>query len=143
MVDTRDRLAALLDKAELVELVDRYVHHLDFDRDNDAWLDTVFTEDAELIFPQGTFRGMDELREFQRVAYAKFPRSHHIGANHRVVFEDDTAAVTVHLIAVHIGAAAGPAGHTSFGGFGTATAIRTTMGWRIRRFAFTVAWSGQ
>ncbi|WP_280427812.1 nuclear transport factor 2 family protein [Nocardia brasiliensis] len=141
MVDVQQRLHAFLDKAELVELFDRYVHHLDFDRDNDAWLGAVFTDDAELVFPQGTFRGMAELREFQRMAYEKFPRSHHLGGNHRVVCDGDTATVTAHLTAVHIGPAAGPAGHTSFGGFGTAAAVRTAAGWRMRRFTFTSAWS--
>ncbi|QIS02153.1 nuclear transport factor 2 family protein [Nocardia brasiliensis] len=141
MVDVSERLRAVLDRAELVELFDRYVHHLDFDRDNDAWLGDVFTEDAELVFPHGTFRGMAELREFQRMAYAKYPRSHHLGGNHRVLRDGDTATVTAHLTAVHIGAAVGPTGQMSFGGFGTAAAVRTAAGWRMRRFTFTSAWT--
>lgn len=51
----RAEVRRLTDRADLVDLVDRYVHHLDRDRHRDDWFADVFTEDAELTLPMGTY----------------------------------------------------------------------------------------
>ena len=56
-----DALQALLDRAEIEELVARYVHALDT-RDADAYAG-VFTEDAVYEIPGTVYRGRDAIRK--------------------------------------------------------------------------------
>ena len=67
-----DQLRVLSDRSEIGQLCDRYAMHLDRDRDDDAWLGSVFTDDACLTFPFGEFKGMDGLAAFQEMSRSNF-----------------------------------------------------------------------
>jgi hypothetical protein len=134
------RLRELTDRAEVSELCDRYVLHLDKDRDNDDWLASVFTEDAHLIFPMGEYKGLDGLAAFQRMARDTFSRTHHLSSNHVIRLDGDRAEVRAHLMAVHVREGAEPGTHFDIGGHYEAAAVRTPAGWRLRRFVFDLVW---
>jgi hypothetical protein len=134
------RLRVLTDRAEVSELCDRYVLHLDKDRDNDDWLASVFTEDAHLIFPMGEYKGLDGLAAFQRMARDTFSRTHHLSSNYVIRMDGDRAEVRAHLMAVHVRERAEPGVHFDIGGHYEAEAVRTPAGWRLRRFVFDLVW---
>ncbi|HEY3610284.1 MAG TPA: nuclear transport factor 2 family protein [Pseudonocardiaceae bacterium] len=136
----RTELKDLTDRAEITRLCDRYTHNLDLNRDNDAWLDSVFTEDAYLIFPMGEYRGMDGLKQFQDMARKTFETTHHISSNYDINLAGDRAEVTAHLQAIHVHRTDDPETHFGIGGHYTAETVRTEDGWRIRKFNFTLVW---
>lgn len=135
------RLQELTDRIELTELCDRYVRHLDKDRGSDAWLPTVFTEDAHLTFPMGEFKGMEGLAGFQKMARTTFERTHHISSNYDIRLDGDRAQVGAHLMAVHVRRGDEPSSHFTIGGHYEAEAVRTDAGWRIRTFVFDLVWN--
>jgi hypothetical protein len=137
----RAQLQVLTDRADITQLCDRYAMHLDLDRDNDAWLSSVFTDDAELVFPTGQYRGLAGIAEFQQMSRENFAASHHISANHHIELDGDRAQVRGHLIAVHVRQREEPGRHFDIGGHFVATAVRTSCGWRFRKYRFDLVWS--
>lgn len=137
----RIQVRLLGDRAEITELCDRYVMHLDKNRGNDSWFDSVFTDDVQLTFPMGEYKGMEGLAAFQQMARTTFERTHHIGSNHTIELDGDRAEIRAHLIAVHVPRAEEPATHFDIGGHYEAEAVRTAEGWRIRRFTFDLVWN--
>jgi len=135
------QVRALTDRAEISELCDRYVMHLDKDRGEDGWLDRIFTPDAHLTFPMGEYEGLAGLTEFQRMARTTFERTHHLSANHVVELDGDRGRVRVHLIAVHLKRTAEPGVQFTIGGHYEAEVVRTARGWRIQAFVFDVVWN--
>ena len=135
-----DQLRVLSDRSEIGQLCDRYAMHLDRDRDDDAWLGSVFTDDARLTFPFGEFKGMDGLAAFQEMSRSNFARTHHISSNCDIQLDGDQARVRVHLTAVHVPVRDEPARHFVIGGYYEAEALRTARGWRIRRLVFDLVW---
>lgn len=136
-----DQLRALNDRSEISRLCDRYVSHLDRDRDSDAWLDSVFTEDVFLSFPFGEFKGIEGLAGFQEMARTTFAQTHHISSNHDIELDGDRARVRAHLMAVHVKRREEPGTHFDIGGHYEALVVRTERGWRIHRFSFEIVWS--
>lgn len=134
-------LRELTDRVALTELCDRYVRHLDKDRASDAWLGSVFTEDAHLTFPMGEFRGMEGLTAFQKMARTTFERTHHISSNYDIRVDGDRALIGAHLMAVHVRRREEPNSHFTIGGHYDAEAVRTQDGWRIRTFTFDLVWN--
>lgn len=137
----QERLLALAERAELTQLCDRYVLHLDRDRDSDDWLTSVFTADAHLTFPFGEYRGLAGLAEFQQMARSNVDRTHHIASTYDIELDGDTARVRVHLTAVHVLHREDPGTHFAIGGHYEATAIRTAEGWRFSRLVFDLVWN--
>jgi len=136
----RAQVRQLADRAEVVAVLDQYVRHLDYDRGSDAWLDVVFTQDAEVTLPMARYRGLAGLREFQAMARTTFERTHHLSSNHQVALHGDRAVVTGHLTAVHVWRAADPGDHFAIGGHYDAEVVRTVAGWRIGHFVFDLVW---
>jgi hypothetical protein len=137
----KEQLRVLTDQAELARLCDSYVIHLDRDRDDDAWLSSVFTEDAWLTFPMGEYKGLDGLLAFQEMSRTNFALSHHTASNYDIDVDGDSAHARVHLTAVHVASSENPLGHFDIGGHYEADAVRTPEGWRFRRLIFDLVWS--
>jgi hypothetical protein len=135
------QLSVLIDRAEITQLCDRYVMHLDRDRDSDSWLGSIFTEEAMVVFPSGEYNGIAEMEKFQELAHNTFARTHHLGSNYDIAVDGDQAHVRAHLMAVHVRRAEEPATHFTIGGHYEADAVRTPGGWRFSRFCFEVVWT--
>lgn len=134
------QLRVLNDRAEIARLCDRYVRHLDRDRDDDGWLSSVFTDDIRLTFPMGEYQGMDGLLAFQQMARVNFARTHHLSTNQDIELDGDHARVWAHLMAVHVPRGDDPGRHFDIGGHYEARVVRTAEGWRIRLFSFDLVW---
>jgi hypothetical protein len=145
----RSELRALSDRAEIARLCDRYATHLDKSRHTDAWLDTVFTNDALLTFPMGQYKGMEGLARFQEMARTTFARTHHISSNYDIELDiepdtepdSDRAQVRAHLMAAHLATRDDTGRHFMIGGHYDAEAVRTPRGWRIRELTFDLVWT--
>lgn len=143
------RLASVLDKAEISELVDRYLVTLDTaelpDRDL-AWYGRIFTPDVRLSFPIGERRGLAGLPEFQRTARLTWQATHHVSANHVIDLDGDRARARAQLIGTHVDYDTSTSGvpdahRMDMGGYYNVTAVRTESGWRIDSLDFVVAWT--
>jgi hypothetical protein len=147
---TELRLTVLFDRAEIVELIDRYIASLDTaergDRDAE-WYRRIFTDEVRLIFPIGERQGITGLPDFQRQARLSWRATHHLGANHVVDLQGSRALIRVQVIGVHIDheaeAALGldPAHRMDMGGYYEAEALRTSRGWRIDHLRFVLVWT--
>ena len=132
---------ALLDRAELNELMNRYAASID-SRD---WtrLRTVFVDgDIEADFTsmgvKEVFRGPAERWvEAVRQTLIGFDATQHFFANHSAEIDGDRAVDTRYMQARHqLGAE-----HYTIGGYYTGRMRRTTQGWRIAAYALTVTFS--
>ncbi|MEU0671712.1 nuclear transport factor 2 family protein [Streptomyces sp. NPDC006172] len=142
----RVRLGVQADRAEIAELIDRYITLLDTQDDHgfdDTWPATVFTSDCRLEFPVGTIEGIDEAAAFHFDRKSRFARTHHLAANYGIHLDGDTARVRIHLLASHVHHEDGPDpnGRFDIGGYSEGEAVRTPDGWRLRRWRFRLMWS--
>lgn len=145
-----ERLSAALDRAEISELVDRYVAGLDTaDRPgrDASWYRRIFTEDVRLSFPISERSGIDGLPEFHRQAKLAWKATHHLSGNHVVDLDGDEADVRVQVIGRHVGHAAEgtervpPESCMDMGGFYAARAVRTARGWRLSSLHYELVWT--
>jgi hypothetical protein len=148
-VDMAERMSAMLDRAEIAELVDRYIHLLDSaddpERDDEAYR-RVFTDDVRLTFPIGQRQGIAGLAQFQRSAYLCWERTYHQSGNHVIDLDGDLARVRAQVWALHVEGGAEPMGVSDahrfdVGGSYDATAVRSGTGWRIAALEFIVLWT--
>jgi hypothetical protein len=141
----RRQVRELGDRADITEVCDRYVNHLDVSRHDDTWFGSVFTEDVHLTFPFGEYKGFEGLGAFQQMAGTTFERTHHIASNHTIDLypegDENRARVRAHLMAVHVRRREEPGAHFDIGGHYEAEMVRTPVGWRIRRFTFDLVWN--
>lgn len=132
---------ALLDRAELNELMNRYAASIDL-RD---WtrLRTVFVDgrieaDFTSMGVKEVFRGPAERWvETVRQSLIGFDATQHFFANHSAEIDGDRAVDTRYMQARHqLGAE-----HYTIGGYYTGRMLRTSQGWRIAAYALTVTFS--
>ncbi|MEU3398033.1 nuclear transport factor 2 family protein [Streptomyces filamentosus] len=140
----RARLLEVTDRLEIRELFDRYVVALDTVCERgygDDWFRSVFTEDAQFVFPIGTHRGVRGFAAFQREARSWWEGTHHVSANHLVELDGDRATLRAHQLATHVHGPGGPEEHFRVGGHSEVRAVRTAAGWRFHRLVFRIAWT--
>lgn len=146
---TDQRLAVLLDRAELAELVDRYIVTLDTAEEPDRdleWYREIFTDDVRLSFPIGDREGIEGLPEFQKKAKLAWGATHHLGANHLVQLRGDEASVRVQIAGTHVEhdtetMGVDPAKRLDMGGYYDIQAVRTERGWRLSALRFVLVWT--
>ncbi|MCH0564270.1 MULTISPECIES: nuclear transport factor 2 family protein [unclassified Streptomyces] len=140
------QLRTLVDRAEITDLIDRYVTLLDTQDDHgydDTWPRSVFTDDCRLEFPVGTVEGRHTAAAFHFDRKSRFARTHHLASNYGIQVDGDTARVRVHLFASHVhhGDGPDPGGRFDIGGVAEGEAVRTPAGWLLRRWRFHLMWS--
>jgi hypothetical protein len=137
----KEATKALLDQAELNELMNRYAASIDL-RD---WtrLRTVFVDgDIEADFTsmgvKQVFRGPAERWvEAVRKTLIGFDATQHFFANHSCEIDGERAVDTRYMQARHqLGAE-----HYTLGGYYTGRMLRTPQGWRIAAYKLTVTFS--
>ncbi|HEY3483008.1 MAG TPA: nuclear transport factor 2 family protein [Streptomyces sp.] len=135
-----------VDRAEVSELIDRYIIGFDTLTDeprDDDWYRDLFTDDLVLTFPMiGAHHGLAGVTDFQRAAKRKWARTHHVTSNHLVSVYDDHATAQGRLLATHVHPGDSPQDHFTIGGRVHASAVRTPAGWRLRELTFELVWYG-
>jgi hypothetical protein len=134
------QLRALTDRAEITELLDRYLRSLDEGRIDEEWARAFHTEDVVWRMPVGTFRGRDTVLERTRSAMALFDRTVHLSTNVVVELDGDRATARGAQLSTHVLADGSEevfvsAGHTE------TELVRTPEGWRISATSLRVVWT--
>ena len=119
-----DELRTLVDRSEIVGLVDRLGRWLDERRWNEA--PSLFTADATAETPGGVARGRDALVAQARRNHDGHPTQHVI-SNHIVELDGDRATVDANLIVTF----AVPGAPSQLGERYRFEARRTDAGWRL------------
>ncbi|MDV8025329.1 nuclear transport factor 2 family protein [Rhodococcus sp. IEGM 1330] len=138
----------ILDRAEISELIDRYMVGADTADDesqDSTWYRQIFSDSPRLSFPIGEQIGFEGLAEFHRLARLSWQATHHVSANHIIDVDGDSARVRVQLIGTHVshGALGGEllrADRFDIGAYYIGSALRTDFGWRIDMLTFTIVW---
>ncbi|MFC8846779.1 MULTISPECIES: nuclear transport factor 2 family protein [unclassified Micromonospora] len=145
---TEARLTALLDRAEIAGLIDRYVTALDTadEHRTDEWYLDLFTEDVRLSFPIGDWQGIVGLSEFHRRARLRWEVTLHLSGGHTVAVDGDRALARANVAGTHIARGAAPLAVTpdqrlDVGGHYHVEAVRGDQGWRISALRFTLVWT--
>ncbi|MFJ8011137.1 nuclear transport factor 2 family protein [Streptomyces sp. NPDC096339] len=138
--EMRRQLQALTDRAEITDLMDRYLRSLDVGVFDEEWARAFHTEDVTAEMPIGTVHGRDDLLAHIRQAMALFERTVHLGTN--AVIEVNGARATAkgaqlstHVLADGSGSVFISAGHAD------TELVRTAEGWRISASALRVVWT--
>lgn len=136
------RLRRLTDRAELTELVGRFLRSLDERRIDETWARAFFTDDIRSETPLGDHEGIQAEVAATREALGRYERTQHVGSDHVIDLDGDRAALGWNAVMTHVH----PAGRRTsapfvVGGRFAAEAVRTPAGWRFRRLAVRPVWT--
>ncbi|MFE4591970.1 nuclear transport factor 2 family protein [Streptomyces laurentii] len=136
----RHQLQTLTDRAEITDLMDRYLRSLDDGVLDEEWARAFHTEDVTAEMPIGTVHGRDAVLAHVRRGMALFDRTVHLGTNAIIEVDGDRATARGAQLSTHVLADGSEnvfvsAGHTE------ADLVRTPDGWRIAATALRVVWT--
>ena len=135
------RLRDVVDRSEIDQLISRHFLSPDDRRTDDAWLESLYTDDFALTVPTGTYTGREEMRTAVRTSALVFERSHHLVANNVIELDGDTASVRSKMIATHLQRADEPENAYTGGAEYVFDARRTNSGWRLARAEYIGVWT--
>ncbi|MFI8323293.1 nuclear transport factor 2 family protein [Streptomyces sp. NPDC085529] len=138
--EMRRQLRDLTDRAEITDLMGRYLRSLDAGVFDEAWADAFHTEDVTAEMPIGTVRGRDALLAHVRQAMALFDRTVHLGTDLVVEVDGDRATARGAQLSTHV-LADGSGGLFVSAGHVDNELVRTADGWRIAASALRVVWT--
>ncbi|MEU6479352.1 nuclear transport factor 2 family protein [Streptomyces sp. NPDC047017] len=138
--ETRRQLRNLTDRAEITDLLDRYLRSLDEGVFDEEWARAFHTEDVSAEMPIGTVHGRAALLARVRRAMALFDRTVHLRTNTVIEIDGDRATARGAQLSTHV-PADGPAGLFVSAGHTDDELVRTPDGWRIRASALRVVWT--
>lgn len=136
-------LQTLSDRAEISEVFNRYA--IAVDTRNWSLFRSLFTEDAEADFssmhPDVVYSGT-AWTDYAERTMAGLHATHHIITNHSHDIQGDTAKCTAYLHGQHIAKnEAGDLVSCILGGYYSYDMVRTSEGWKIKRYRLTVTWT--
>jgi hypothetical protein len=135
----------LSDRATLAGLAHRYLGALDDGTFDQPLARSVFTDDIALSFPPGDHNGIAGVAEFNHGFMRHWARTHHNVAHCHIELDGSRATIAWNVFAVHVHHDAPPppasAEHFYLGGRFDGTAVRTPLGWRLRRLTLRVVWT--
>ncbi|MEV8068898.1 nuclear transport factor 2 family protein [Streptomyces sp. NPDC085995] len=134
------QLRTLTDRAEITDLMDRYLRSLDDGVFDDEWARAFHTEDVTAEMPVGTVRGREALLRRVRQAMALFDRTVHFGTDITVEIDGDRATARGAQLSTHV-LADGTDGVFVSAGHVENELVRTADGWRISASALRVVWT--
>ncbi|MGW2179133.1 nuclear transport factor 2 family protein [Streptomyces sp. NPDC001732] len=138
--EMRRQLRALTDRAEITDLLDRYLRSLDEGVFDEEWARAFHTENVTAEMPIGTVQGRDALLSHIRRAMALFDRTVHLGTNAVVEVDGDRATARGAQLSTHV-LADGSGGLFVSAGHADTELVRTADGWRISASALRVVWT--
>jgi hypothetical protein len=140
----RQEVQEWIERERIVALVDLYVTTLDEPSTFDAdWARSLFTEDVRLEHEIAVLNGIEEVAAAHDMVMARWERTLHFTANHRVEFDGGHARLTARLMAIHIYPGVNPPEPLITANLLDADAVRTKNGWRFERFAPRNIWRSE
>jgi hypothetical protein len=147
--DDTPGLRGLRDRQALRDLLDGYFIAIDRRRFDDAWAESVFTPDVELVFPVASHTGLGGIVAVHERLVGRFERTQHIPSSHVIDLGPTHAVVGANVLMIHVHPSAVRAERQDdspfvVGGYFEARTMRTRRGWRVRGMQCDVVWtSGQ
>ncbi|MEU2375717.1 MULTISPECIES: nuclear transport factor 2 family protein [Streptomyces] len=138
--EMRRQLRALTDRAEITDLLDRYLRSLDDGVFDEEWARAFHTEDVTAEMPIGTVHGRAALLARVRRGMALFDRTVHLGTNAVIEVDGDRATARGAQLSTHV-LADGSGGVFVSAGHAENELVRTADGWRISAAALRVVWT--
>ncbi|MFY4719490.1 nuclear transport factor 2 family protein [Streptomyces sp. LaBMicrA B280] len=138
--ELRRQVRALTDRAEITDLMDRYLRSLDEGVFDEEWARAFHTEDVIAEMPIGTVHGRPALLAHVRRGMALFDRTVHLGTNAVIEVDGDRATVRGAQLNTHV-LADGSGGVFLSAGHADTELVRTADGWRISASALRVVWT--
>ncbi|RVU18925.1 nuclear transport factor 2 family protein [Streptomyces antnestii] len=143
------QVSALTDRAEISDLLDRYLRSLDDGVFDEEWARAFHTEDVTAEMPIGTVHGRDALLAHIRRGMALFDRTVHLGTNAVITIDGDQATARGAQLSTHVLADGSDGSDSSDGSDGVFVSaghvdtrlVRTADGWRISASALRVVWT--
>lgn len=142
----QNRIAELIDKAEITSVVNSYYRALD-ERNYDArHFASILTPQATMTRPNGaTIIGPEEISASHEKSFARFEGSQHFVAGHDISIDGSTANVRANLIAMHMWQGSRTDANTldNFfvaGGVIRATLVQSDGQWKISQMSNAVLW---
>jgi hypothetical protein len=133
-----------IERERVVALVDLYVTTLDepstFDGD---WARSLFTKDVRFEHEIAVLHGIEEVAAAHDMVMARWERTLHFTANHRVEIDGERAHLMARLMAIHIYPGENPPEPLITANLLDADAVRTNNGWRFERFAPRNIWRSE
>lgn len=139
-MEMQRQVRALTDRAEITDLMDRYLRSLDGGDFDEEWACAFHTEDVTAEMPIGTVHGRDALLAHIRRGMALFDRTVHLGTNAVIEVDGDRATARGSQLSTHV-LADGSDGLFISAGHADTELIRTADGWRISASALRVVWT--
>ncbi|MBT2367099.1 nuclear transport factor 2 family protein [Streptomyces sp. ISL-10] len=140
ITEMQRELRALTDRAEITDLLDRYLRSLDEGVIDEEWARAFHTEDVTAEMPVGTVHGRDAVLATVGRAMALFDRTVHLGAGPVIEIDGDRATARGAQLSTHVLADGSEEVFVSAGRTDTEL-VRTTAGWRISATALRIAWT--
>ncbi|GGU69066.1 hypothetical protein GCM10010211_38170 [Streptomyces albospinus] len=134
------QLQHLIDRAEITDLLDRYLRSLDEGIFDEAWARAFHTEEVTAVMPVGTVHGRDALLASVSQAMALFDRTVHLGTNAVIEIDGDRATARGAQLSTHV-LAGGSAELFVSAGHADSELVRTPDGWRISASSLRIAWT--
>ncbi|MFD7923305.1 nuclear transport factor 2 family protein [Streptomyces sp. NPDC059740] len=134
------QLQALTDRAEITDLMDRYLRSLDDGTFDEEWARAFHTEDVTAEMPIGTVHGRDALLAHIQRGMALFDRTVHLGTNAVIEIDGDRATVRGAQLSTHVLADGSESVFIS-AGHADSELVRTADGWRISASTLRVLWT--
>ncbi|WP_428152168.1 nuclear transport factor 2 family protein [Brevundimonas sp.] len=132
--------------AQLQWLVDRALigdHLIAFaraiDEKNQPAYAALFTEDARIVLPHGSYEGQDAIRTMRGPPPTW--GTQHIHGNYQIAIDGDQATARAYVIASHTFDRAVLDQNARAGGWYDTTLVRTADGWRFSSLALTIVWN--
>lgn len=142
-----DAASGVLARAEVADLLARYLLSLDDEELDDAWAAALFTPDAVVAFPISRHQGLDGMAAYHRAALAAFAATQHLGSAALVVVDGERATLRANLLSTHVHhpqharPQAERAPLFATGTFVDGAARRTPQGWRLTLLSFRLLWA--
>ncbi|GHC40025.1 nuclear transport factor 2 family protein [Streptomyces cinnamoneus] len=138
--DMHRTVQTLTDRAEITDLMDRYLRSLDDGVFDEEWARTFHTEDVTADMPIGTVHGRDALLDHVSRGMAMFDRTVHLSTNAVIEIDGDRATVRSAQLSTHVLADGSESVFIS-AGHADNELLRTANGWRISASALRVVWT--
>jgi hypothetical protein len=137
----REQVAAMADRADVGDLIDRYVASQDERGLDETWARSMFTDDVRLDFPVGSHHGIEDAAAFSAQAIDQWGPTLHVTTNHAIRTDGDTATFTARMLACHTHRADDPGRPLFIGATFDGAAARTPGGWRLSRVGLNLVWA--
>ncbi|GEC09459.1 hypothetical protein SSP24_71140 [Streptomyces spinoverrucosus] len=134
------RLRNLTDRADISDLMSRYLHSLDEGVFDEDWARAFHTEDVTAEWPIGSVHGREALLEHVRGGMALFDRTVHMCTDAVIEVDGDQATVRGNQLSTHVLADGSGSLFISAGQVSTEL-VRTAEGWRISATSLRVVWT--